>query len=67
MSIKKPSPPTGRRFSREQAHDILTQCMEIRLSLDELEDRAIDALMAPELRLVSDNTVVTFVDKAKDE
>ena len=56
MSIDKPSRPLGKEFSRQEAHEILTQCIAIRLSLDELEDRAIDALMAPELRLVADNT-----------
>jgi hypothetical protein len=55
MSIDKPSRPLGKEFSRQEAHEILEQCIAIRLSLDELEDRAIDALMAPELRLVVDN------------
>ena len=42
-------------FTREEAMEILSECIEIRLSLDELEEIATAILSKPQLSLVKTN------------
>lgn len=55
MSDKRPSRRIGAVFSEEEAQEILSECIQIRLSLEILEQQAIDSLLAPEIKLVVDN------------
>ena len=55
MSIKKPTRKVGTRYSEEEACEILSEVIQIRIACDQLEELAIESLMAPELTLVIDN------------
>ncbi len=50
--MKMKSKTTGARFSKAEAMDILSECIAIRVALDELEEIAQESLKVPELKVI---------------